>query len=112
MKKVAATSGQSVSLATLFFAVEMELEGSWAGRDKELNFYSRPPNDLRSRRCGEANSHSQNTRVTPACKKKMHLSKNIFGAPVHAFAPSERRSQRLLRPAPDFPLRAVYPQGL
>src|SRR5882762_1942457 len=43
MKKVAATSGQSVSLATLFFAVEMVREGSWAGSDIELNFYSRPP---------------------------------------------------------------------
>jgi hypothetical protein len=43
MKNVAATSGQSVSFATLFFAVEMAWEGIWAGRDKELNFYSRPP---------------------------------------------------------------------
>ena len=43
MKKVAATSGQSVSFATLFFAVEIAGEGSWAGSDKELNFYSRPP---------------------------------------------------------------------
>jgi hypothetical protein len=44
MKKVAATSGQSVSLATLFFAVGIAREGSWAGSDIELNFYSRPPN--------------------------------------------------------------------
>jgi hypothetical protein len=43
MKKVAATSGQSVSLATLFFAVEIAGEGNWAGTDMELNFYSRPP---------------------------------------------------------------------
>jgi len=43
MKKVAATSGQSVSFATLFFAVDVAGEGSWAGTDIELNFYSRPP---------------------------------------------------------------------
>jgi hypothetical protein len=43
MKNVAATSGQSVSLATFFLAVEMAREGSWVGRDKELNFYSRLP---------------------------------------------------------------------
>ena len=43
MKNVAATSGQSVSFATLFFAVEIAGEGIGAGRDKELNFYSRPP---------------------------------------------------------------------
>jgi hypothetical protein len=43
MKKVAATSGQSVSLATFFFAVGIALEGYCAGSDKELNFYSRPP---------------------------------------------------------------------
>jgi hypothetical protein len=43
MKKVAATSGQSVSLATVFFAVGIALEEYCVGSDKELNFYSRPP---------------------------------------------------------------------
>jgi len=43
MKNVAATSGQSVSLAIFFLVVVMELAGSWAGRGKELNFYSCPP---------------------------------------------------------------------
>src|SRR5260370_22527311 len=43
MKKVAATSGQSVSFAALFFAVGMAWEGSWEGSGMELNFYSRPP---------------------------------------------------------------------
>jgi len=43
MKKVAATSGQRVSLATLFFAVGIAREAEVAGSDKELNFYSRPP---------------------------------------------------------------------
>jgi hypothetical protein len=42
MKKVAATSGQSVSFATLF--VEgIAREGNWAGRDKVLNCLPRPP---------------------------------------------------------------------
>jgi hypothetical protein len=39
MKKVAATSGQKVSFATLFFAVEITGEESGAGTDTELNFY-------------------------------------------------------------------------
>jgi hypothetical protein len=43
MKKVAATSGQSVSLAIRFLAVGIALDGYCAGSDKELNFYSRPP---------------------------------------------------------------------
>src|SRR5881296_713957 len=43
MKKVAATSGQRVSLATLFFAVRIAREAGVAGSDKELNFYSCPP---------------------------------------------------------------------
>jgi hypothetical protein len=43
MKNVAATSGQRVNLAILFLVVVMELADSWAGRDKELNFYSGPP---------------------------------------------------------------------
>jgi hypothetical protein len=43
MKNVAATSGQSVSFAALFFAVGIAREGSWAGSDNVLNFYSRPP---------------------------------------------------------------------
>jgi len=43
MKKVAATNGQSVSFAVLFFVVENTWEGIWAGTDMLLNFYSRPP---------------------------------------------------------------------
>src|SRR5215813_11999304 len=43
MKNVAATNGQSVSLAALFLAVEITWEGIWAGTDMLLNFYSRPP---------------------------------------------------------------------
>jgi hypothetical protein len=40
---VAATRGQSVSLVILFLAVGIVREGSRAGSDIELNFYSRPP---------------------------------------------------------------------
>jgi hypothetical protein len=43
MKNVAATSGHSVSFAALFFALVIAGEAIRAGRDKELNFYSRPP---------------------------------------------------------------------
>jgi len=43
MKNVAATNGQSVSFAVLFFGVEKTWEGIWAGTDMLLNFYSRPP---------------------------------------------------------------------
>src|ERR1700690_3074925 len=42
MKNVAATRGQSVSLAFLL-VVGSAREGDWAGRDKVLNFLSRPP---------------------------------------------------------------------
>src|SRR5215831_19179291 len=43
MKNVAATNGQSVSFAALFFGVESTWEGIWAGTDMLLNFYARPP---------------------------------------------------------------------
>jgi len=43
MKNVAATNGQSVSFAVLFFVVENTREEIWAGTDMLLNFYSRPP---------------------------------------------------------------------
>jgi hypothetical protein len=86
IKNVAATSGQSVSFAALFFAVGIAREGSWVGTDIELNFYSRLPkrislSPLPWPLCGhpenEASSHSQNTRVAPACKKKMGLGESF-----------------------------------
>jgi hypothetical protein len=40
MKNVAATNGQSVSLAIRFFAGGIAREGSEAGSDNVLNFYS------------------------------------------------------------------------
>src|SRR5713226_430623 len=78
MKKVAATSGHSVNLAMDFLAVGNAREGYWAGSDKELNLYSRPPQRSSLARCGEASSQSQNTRVLSACKRKMSPNENIF----------------------------------
>jgi len=43
MKNVAATSGQSVSFAALFFGEESTWEEIWAGTDMLLNSYVRPP---------------------------------------------------------------------
>jgi hypothetical protein len=43
MKKVAATSGQSVSLAEVLFVDEMMREGKLAGTDMLLNLYRCPP---------------------------------------------------------------------
>src|SRR5215475_9854629 len=43
MKNVAATNGQSVSLAALFFGEVNTWEGTWAGTDMLLNSYDRPP---------------------------------------------------------------------
>jgi hypothetical protein len=46
MKKVAATRGQSVSFAVLFLLEGIAPAGNWAGRDKVLNFLSRPPSAI------------------------------------------------------------------
>ena len=78
MKKVAATSGQSVSLAMDLFAVGSARAGYWAGSDIELNFYSRPPKGTTLSRCGEAGSHFENTRVLSACKRKMQERESFF----------------------------------
>src|SRR6202790_2680770 len=93
MKNVAATSGQSVSFATFFFAVEIAWEGIWAGRDKELNFYSRPPKRFSLARLGEVSSHSQNTRFVPSCNKKMRPAEYFFAAQNCPFAQVPRGSR-------------------
>src|SRR5437762_9552812 len=72
IKNVAATKGQSVSLATFFFAGEIARAGNWAGKDNVLNFYSRSSLSERSVTFPRAASQSQNTRLATACKKKMH----------------------------------------
>ena len=84
MKNVAATSGQSVSFAILFFAVEIAWVGMGAGSDNELNFYSRPPQRTSLSRRGEASSQLQDTRFVPACKRKMRPL-DIFSSPGTAF---------------------------
>jgi hypothetical protein len=108
MKKVAVTSGQSVSLATDFLGVEIVREGKWVGRDKELNFALVLLNDPHSRGSGEASSHSQDTRVISACKRKMH-SKEIFS--VLPTALSYHSAPALSSPSPLLPLSAVLPSN-
>src|SRR5712692_1852983 len=78
MKNVAATSGHSVNLAMDFLAVGNTRDGYWAGSDKELNSYSRPPQRSSLSRCGETSSQSQNTRVLPACKRKMRSNETFL----------------------------------
>src|SRR5216117_3581084 len=111
MKNVAATSGQSVSLATLFFTVGITREGSCVGTDIELNFYSRPPkgNSLSPLRLtvtprNDASSHSQNTRVAPACKEKMHRSGIFFCLANRSSAPHDLKGESVwmrMKPIPD-----------
>jgi|ERR1700722_2998854 hypothetical protein len=45
MKKVAATRGHRVNFAD-FLGEAIAREGNWAGRDKVLNFLSRPPSAI------------------------------------------------------------------
>src|SRR5205807_5314022 len=93
IKKVAATRGQSVSFATLFLVMWIAREGNCAGTDMELNSYSCPPERSSLSRCGEASSQVQNTRVFPACKRKMHLGFNFFCFNAKAFAAAVAHSR-------------------
>src|ERR1700688_200170 len=79
MKKVAATSGQSVSLAALVFALGITRVGSGAGSDNVLNFYSRSSSNECSLAINGATSQSKNTSFVLRCKKKMHRRKTFFG---------------------------------
>src|SRR6266852_3310422 len=81
MKNVAATSGQSVSLAILFFAWGIAREGSGAGSDNVLNFTLDPPKANAQSHRTRATSHSQNTRSISARNNKMHLPQKIFESP-------------------------------
>jgi len=100
MKNVAATSGQSVSLAILFLVVVMGLEGNWAGRDKELNFYSRPPkrSSLSALRQSEFASEEYKTR---SCMQQQNALERDFFLPLlsvllhHSPASSPTRSALL-----------------
>jgi hypothetical protein len=101
MKKVAATSGQSVSLAIRFFAVGIALEGYCAGSDKELNFYSRPPkrNSLAPLRLSEFAFAEYKSRL---CLQEENAPKRKFFIAAHcpfvpfshppAFKPADHHS--------------------
>src|SRR4029077_5909632 len=78
MKKVAATSGQSVSLAALVFALGITRVGSGAGSDNVLNFYSRSSSNECSLLKNGATSQSKNTSFVLRCKKKMHRRKTFL----------------------------------
>jgi hypothetical protein len=82
MKKVAATSGQSVSFAVLFLLEEIAPAGNWAGRDKVLNFLSRPPSAILALSAQvvslERVRKEKNTANFSRCKKNMHLSAYFF----------------------------------
>src|SRR5438477_12421285 len=89
MKNVAATSGQSVSFAVLFFVAENTWEGIWAGTDMLLNFYSRPPwakfvlelggEQARNGRIQNLHSHAT---------KKCSLAKIFLGSQSRSRAPA------------------------
>jgi hypothetical protein len=78
MKNVAATSGHSVSFATLFLAFEIAWEGIWAGSDNVLNFYRRPPKAMLALGHLRASSQSQDTGFIAPCKRKMGLAQDFF----------------------------------
>jgi hypothetical protein len=108
MKNVAATSGQSVSLAALFFAVGMAREGSWAGSDMELNFYSRPPkgNSLSPLRQNEFAFAEYKSRFCMQGKNALNAKYLQFRQPC--FRPAPALVRELLAPAPRCLHRAVY----
>src|ERR1700731_1270672 len=100
MKKVAATSGQSVSLAAPVFASGITRVGSGAGSDNVLNFYSRSSYSERSLMLNGATSQSKNTSFVPRCKKKMHLVEIFlrrygnFGSAPGLSAPAREETTR------------------
>src|SRR5580704_7695724 len=83
MKNVAATSGQSVIFATLFFVEGRTWEGICAGRDTVLNFYSRPPKVTLALIFAEQAHFLKNTSSAPACKKKMSLRENFLATEAY-----------------------------
>src|SRR5271165_5644754 len=91
MKNVAATSGQSVNLATLFFAEGMTWEGMLAGSDIVLNFFlSSSSGDSRSqffrsklafRRIQALYSHARKKCISVHIFSKPHLNVRTGKAP-------------------------------
>src|SRR6266849_3704581 len=79
MKNVAATSGQSVIFAALFFVDGIAWEGICAGSDKVLNFFSFALLCVTLALFSSEQAHrSKNTSSARACNKKMRPNQNIF----------------------------------
>src|SRR5258707_4278900 len=78
MKNVAATSGQSVNFAALFFEMGSAWEGIWAGRDKVLNFFSRPPKVTLAFQFLEASSPFEEYNLCPRMQEKNGVQRNFF----------------------------------
>src|ERR1700732_1793771 len=81
MKKVAATSGQSVSLAVRRVG-EIARVGNWAGRETVLNLLSRPPySDPRALSCVfGASSHCAEYGYSRAMQAKYASRQKYFRA--------------------------------
>jgi hypothetical protein len=78
MKNVAATSGQSVSLATAFLVVGNTWEGTCAGSDTVLNFFLSSSYKRNSLSFSTKQVHVlKNTRSVRARKKKMQKIEKI-----------------------------------
>jgi hypothetical protein len=81
MKNVAATSGQSVNLATAFLVEGNTWEGTCAGSDTVLNFFLSSSYKRSSLSLYAKQAHVlKNTRSARARKKKMHEIKKNFWA--------------------------------
>src|SRR5260370_12399976 len=78
MKKVAATSGHRVSLAALVFALGIAREGSWAGSDNVLNFYSRSSLERTLTFAERSNFAIEEYKVRPAAQEKNASPTNFF----------------------------------
>jgi hypothetical protein len=97
MKKVAATSGQSVSFATLFFVAEIVPEGIWAGSDMELNFYSR--SSLSKSHSNFALSPRKRTRIWRIQESVLHARRKCIEL-QNFFAKTFRHSRSRLGKTP------------
>jgi hypothetical protein len=106
---VAATKGQSVNFAALFLELEIAWEGIWAGRDKVLNFFSRPPKVTLAFKFLEASSPFEEYNPCARMQEKNEARRNFFRASqlyasTRRFVPdaAAERTQifRLRRPAP------------
>src|SRR6266852_6034809 len=101
MKNVAATSGQSVNFAALFFVDDIAWEGICAGSDNVLNFFSFALLHVTLALFSlEQAHHSKNTSSARACNKKMRPNENIFRTHHRIFV------LLAARPCGNFPSRA------